>query len=146
MYLAVYRARPDAGAVVHCHSRFATILSCARRPIPPLHYMIAAVGGFDVPCAEYATFGTRELSERILTVLGGRLGCLLANHGQIALGRDLARAVRTAEEIERLAETYWGTLAIGGPVLLRREQLDDVVARFLKGYGQRGASLEGDPS
>ena len=138
MHAALYAARPKAGAVVHCHSRFATILACAHRSIPSLHYMVAATGGFDVPCAPYATFGTRALSDRVLETIGHRNGCLLANHGQIALGKDLSAAVRTAEEIERLAETHWGALAIGGPVLLTDEEMKDVVERFLGGYGQPG--------
>ena len=136
MHCALYAARPDVGAIVHCHSRFATILSCARKGIPAIHYMIAATGGFDVPCAPYATFGTRALSDAILGVIGQRNACLLANHGQIAAGRDLRRAVRTAEEVERLAETYWGALAIGGAEELTEEQMKAVVARFLAGYGQ----------
>ena len=136
MHAALYATRPNAGAVVHCHSRFATILACTHRGIPSLHYMVAATGGFDVPCAPYATFGTRELSDRVLETIGQRNGCLLANHGQIALGKDLPAAIRTAEEIERLAETHWGALAIGGPVLLTDGEMKDVVGRFLDGYGQ----------
>ncbi|MDJ0866163.1 MAG: class II aldolase/adducin family protein [Myxococcota bacterium] len=138
MHAAVYAARPDVGAAVHCHSRFATILSCTRRGIPAIHYMIGATGGFDVPCAPYATFGTRELSDHIVDSLGRRNACLMANHGQLALGRDVRRAIRTAEEVERLAETYWGVLAIGGPVLLTEDEMKDVVTRFLAGYGQPG--------
>jgi L-fuculose-phosphate aldolase len=138
MHAALYAARPDAGAVIHSHSRFATILSCVRRGIPAIHYMIGATGGFDVPCAPYATFGTRELSDAILGSIGQRNACLMANHGQIALGRDLGHAVRTAEEVERLAETYWGVLAIDDPVLLTEAEMKDVVKRFLAGYGQRG--------
>ena len=138
MHAALYAARPDVGGAVHSHSRFATILSCTRRGIPAIHYMVAATGGFDVPCAPYATFGTRELSDAILASIGQRNACLMANHGQIALGRDVRRAVRTAEEVERLAETYWGALAIGNPVLLTEDEMKDVVARFLAGYGQPG--------
>jgi L-fuculose-phosphate aldolase len=136
MHAALYRARSELGGIVHCHSRFATILACTRRGIPPIHYMIAAIGGADVPCAPYATFGTDELSRVTLEAMGGRKACLLANHGQIAVGVDLEDAVRMAEEVERQAETYWGALAIGGEVQLSPEQLSDVVRRYLAGYGQ----------
>lgn len=138
MHLALYRARPDAGAVVHSHSRFATVLACTRRGIPAVHYMVAAVGAREVPCADYATFGTEALSRRILEVLGGGLGCLLANHGQIALGRDLDHAVRVAEEIEWLAEIHARSLALGGAVLLDDAAMEAVEARFREGYGQPG--------
>lgn len=136
MHRAVYGARPDVGAVVHSHSRFATALACLRRGIPPLHYMVAAVGGRDVPCADYATFGSPELSQRILEVLGERLGCLLANHGQLALGADLPHALRVAEEIERLAFLTWSASLLGEPVRLGDRELAAVEQRFREGYGQ----------
>jgi L-fuculose-phosphate aldolase len=136
MHFALYASRPKIAAVVHCHSRYATILSCARKGIPSVHYMVAATGGFDVPCAPYATFGTRELSDSVVRSMGQRNACLMANHGQITVGRDLRGAIRAAEEVERLAETYWGALAIGQPVLLSDEEMKAVVARFLAGYGQ----------
>ena len=64
-HLAVYEARPDAGAVVHCHSRFATALACAHLPIPSFHYMVAKGGGSDIPVAPYATYGTPELAAHV---------------------------------------------------------------------------------
>lgn len=146
MHLALYRARPDAGAVVHSHSRFATVLACTRRPIPAVHYMIAAVGTRRVPCADYATFGTDALSQRILEVLGDGLGCLLANHGQVALGRDLEHAVRVAEEIEWLAEIHVRSLALGGAVVLDDAAMEAVEARFREGYGQPGDPPRGSRS
>lgn len=138
MHAALYATRPEVGAVVHCHSRFATILSCTRRGIPAIHYMVAVTGGFDVPCAPYATFGTRALSDAICGAMGERSACLMANHGQIAVGPDLRHAVRMAEEVERLAETWWGVLAIGDPVLLSEDEMRDARERFESGYGQPG--------
>jgi len=136
MHAALYRHRASIGAVVHTHSRFATILACVGRGIPALHYMVAAVGGFEVPLAPYATFGTEELSQHVIAAIGDADACLLANHGQVAVGPDLAAAVRTAELVERLAETTWGSLAIGGPRLLSREQMQEAMDRFAAGYGQ----------
>jgi L-fuculose-phosphate aldolase len=137
-HTALYRHRANLGAVVHTHSRFATILACTRRGIPSLHYMVAGAGTFEIPCAPYATFGTEALSDAIVTTIGGGNACLLANHGQVALGKDLRAALNLAELVERLAETHWGTLAIGGPTLLDDTQMRDVVARFLAGYGSSG--------
>lgn len=132
----VYAARPDAGAVVHTHSPYATAIACLRQPLPAVHYMIAAAGGGDVRCAEYATFGTPELSRNVLGALEGRQGCLLANHGVVALGADLACAMRVGLEIEQVALVYWLTLAAGGtPCLLPPDEMARVVERF-RGYGQ----------
>lgn len=136
MHAALYRTRPDIRAVVHCHSRFATILSCTRRGIPALHYMIALTSGHEIPCAPYETFGTQALSHAVVRTLGHGKACLMANHGQIALGHSLDEALRIAEEVERLAHLYWAALAIGGPVVLTEAEMADVAARFLSGYGQ----------
>jgi L-fuculose-phosphate aldolase len=135
----VYAARPDAGAVVHTHSPYATAIACLRQPLPAVHYMIAAAGGDDVRCAEYATFGTPELSRNVLGALEGREGCLLANHGVVALGADLDRAMRVGLEIERVAQVYWLTLAAGTPCVLAHDEMVRVVERFRR-YGQPATS------
>ena len=142
LHAALYRGRPEIGAVVHTHSRYATILACAGRAIPSLHYMVAATGAFEIPLAPYATFGTQALSDRVVETLGSGRACLLANHGQVALGRDLAAAVATAELVEHLAETTWGSLAIGGPVLLDDVRMQEAADRFAAGYGQPGGPGE----
>jgi L-fuculose-phosphate aldolase len=130
----ILRARPDVAAVVHTHSPWCAALSITRRPIPAAHYMVALFGGNDVRCAEYATFGTAELSRAALAALEGRNACLLANHGMIATGPDLDRAMRMAVELETLARQYVTALAIGGPVLLTDEELAEA-AGTMKGYG-----------
>ncbi|HPG24111.1 MAG: class II aldolase/adducin family protein [Spirochaetaceae bacterium] len=136
MHAALYRRRSDVGAVVHCHSRFATVLACAHHEIPALHYMVVATGASRIPLAPYATFGTEALSDAVVGTLGAGDACLLANHGQIAVGRDLAAALATAELVERLAETHWGALAIGGPRLLEEAEMRRVADRFAAGYGR----------
>jgi L-fuculose-phosphate aldolase len=66
--------------------------------------MIAAAGGSTVRCAPYATFGTDGLSEAAVKALEGRLACLLANHGLIACGPSLRKALWIANEVEMLAK------------------------------------------
>ena len=107
MHMDIYRAYAAAGAVVHVHSTYATALSCLRRDIPAFHYMIAAAGGDSLRCADYAMFGTQELSDAMLVALAGRSACLLANHGQICFGADLAKALWLAGEIEALCQQYF---------------------------------------
>lgn len=136
MHLGLYRRRADANAIVHCHARHSTILACAHREIPPLHYMVAVSGGASVPVAPYATFGSEELADGVVQTLGGRFACLMANHGLIALGPKLATAMAIAEEIEEQAAVYCGTLAIGGPVLLDPAEMARILEAF-KIYGQR---------
>ena len=89
----IYVDRPDAGAIVHAHSSFATTLACLGRGIPAFHYMVAIAGGKDIRCAPYATFGTQELSDSALAALSGRRACLLANHGMIAVDASLEAAL-----------------------------------------------------
>ena len=129
-HLDIQRARPEVGAVVHIHSTFATVLAIAGKSIPACHYMIAAFGGMDIRCAPYATFGTRELSDHALVALQGRTGCLLANHGMIATGATLAKAMWLAVELETIAKQYYLTLPIGGPNLLSEAAIADTAKSF----------------
>lgn len=138
MHLGLYRRRGDANAIVHCHARHSTILACAHREIPPLHYMVAVSGGASVPVAPYATFGSEELAEGVAKTLDGRFACLMANHGLISLGPKLAVAMAIAEEIEEQAAVYCGTLAIGGPTLLDATEMKLILTAFEQ-YGQREA-------
>jgi L-fuculose-phosphate aldolase len=136
MHLAVYRQRPDINAIVHCHSRYATTLACAGKTIPALHYMIASSGGTTVPLVPYRLFGSTELATAVADTLQHGYACLMANHGQLSSGADLKAALQLSEEIEELAAVYWATLAIGGPVLLNDQQMDEAIAQFA-GYGQQ---------
>lgn len=128
------RGRPDAGAVVHAHPTYCTTLAIARKEIPSCHYMIAAFGGNNVRCAGYATFGSEELSELAIDAMADRTACLLANHGMIAIGETLAKAMWRAIELETIAKQYYLSLAIGGPVLLSDAAIDDTHRGFA-GYG-----------
>lgn len=136
MHQQILNRRPDAHAVVHCHSRHATILACAGREIPSVHYMVAVGGGSSVPVAPYATFGSVELAEAVVETLDGRAAALMANHGQIVVARNLDAALAIAEEIEEQAAVYWGTLAIGGPKLLGEDEMNLILQRF-RSYGQK---------
>jgi L-fuculose-phosphate aldolase len=136
-HLDILKARPEVNAVVHAHPPYATTLAIMGRAIPPVHYMIAAAGGDTIRCAPYATFGTEQLSRHAVSALEGRLACLLAHHGMIAIGPSLARAMWLAVEVEALARQYHGCLQIGTPPLLSRAEIDNVRER-MKGYGQAG--------
>ena len=135
-HLAAYQARPDVKAVVHTHSLHATVLACAHKPIPAFHYMVAVAGGNDIPLVPYDTFGTDELAQFVATGLAQRNACLMANHGQIAIGANLGAALELAHEVEVLAEQYVKVLTLGGePHILPDEEMARVLERF-KSYGQ----------
>jgi L-fuculose-phosphate aldolase len=131
----ILQRRPEMVAVVHAHATFATTLACLRRDIPPFHYMIALAGGDSIRCAPYALFGTQALSDAALDALEGRKACLLANHGMIAVGRDLEDALAVAVEVETLSEQYWRALQAGGPLLLTEQEMTEAIEQF-KGYGR----------
>ena len=136
MHAAVYKARPDIGAIVHCHSRFATSLACTGRAIPAIHYMIAVTGQAEIPLVPYATFGTEALASSAAQGLAEGRACLLANHGQLAAGEDLDIALRVAVEVEELAAIYWHTLAVGQEQILTNQQMEEVEEAFVN-YGQQ---------
>ena len=132
----LYAARPEAGAVLHAHSPFAVSLACLRREIPPFHYMIARFGGDTIRCADYAIFGSQDLSTAALQAMAGRRACLLANHGLLVAGSDLAEAFALAVELEELCEQYWRACQLGQPVLLDATEMATVLEKFA-GYGQQ---------
>lgn len=138
-HLSAYAARPDAMAIVHTHSLNATALACARMPIPAFHYMVAVAGGIDIPVADYATFGTDALAESVAKGLKDRKACLMANHGQIATGADLGKALDLAREVETLAAQYVAVLQAGEPHVLDDDEMARVLERF-GSYGQQNAS------
>ncbi len=128
--------RVEVNAIIHTHSMFATTLACLHQDIPAFHYMLAVAGGDTIRCAPYALFGSQQLSDNALIALIERKACLLANHGMIALGRDLADALAVAVEVENLCEQYWRILQINpNPPLLSETEMHDVFQQF-KGYGK----------
>lgn len=132
----LYASRPEVGAVLHAHSPFAVSLACLRYAIPAFHYMIARFGGDSIRCAEYAIFGSEELSAAAMRAMQDRKACLLANHGLLVAGRDLAEALGLAIELEELCEQYWRASQLGQPVLLSAEEMAAVLEKFA-GYGQQ---------
>jgi len=137
----ILQNRPEINAVIHTHSQFATTMACLHKSIPPFHYMIAVTGADTIRCAPYALFGTQVLSDHALAALYHSKACLLANHGMIALGRDLDEALAVTVEVENLCEQYWRILQITqgqinpNPPLLTEQEMREVFQQF-KGYGK----------
>lgn len=135
MHADIYRAFPQAGAILHAHSIYCTTLACLERSIPAFHYMVAVAGGDSIRCAPYATFGTQALSNNVVVALYDRSAALLAHHGMICFAADLERVLALAIEVETLARIYLQALQIAEPPLLSAADMVVVLQRF-KGYKQ----------
>ena len=140
MHYDIYLNKPEAGAVVHTHSIYCTSLACLHERIPAFHYMIGVAGGTNIRCADYATFGTQELSGNMLKALQNRSACLLANHGMICFAKDLDKTLWLAGEVETLAEQYWTARQMGKPKILSKQEMNTILARF-KSYGKQAKDL-----
>jgi L-fuculose-phosphate aldolase len=134
-HLGLLRHRPDANAVIHTHSVYATTIACLNRELPAVHYLVGFSGN-KVPVAPYATFGTPELAENIVRAIGSYNACLMSNHGLVTVGPNLATAFAVAEEIELVARIYYQARCIGFPVILSDEEMGVVSEKF-KTYGQK---------
>jgi len=137
----ILQARRDIDAVVHTHSCAATAIAIHSRDIPAHHYMVAAAGGNSIRCAPYAIFGSQALSDHALAALQDRTACLLAHHGVLALGRDLAKALWLANEVEILARQYLLASQLGTPPLLSDDEIAAVVKQF-SNYGPRSSGAQ----
>jgi L-fuculose-phosphate aldolase len=135
LHLGVYRSH-GAGAVVHTHAPMATALSCILDELPCIHYEMLLLGGA-VRVAPYATFGTPELARSVVEALEGRTAALMANHGAVSHGPDVAAAVRATELLEWAATVYWRARQLGAPRILDDGQQQAVVdAALARGYGE----------
>lgn len=134
MHAAILAVYPHVQAVIHTHADNCVALSCLREPIPAFHYMIAAFGGNDVPCAPYATFGTRALADGAVAALKDRKACLLANHGTIVAASSLQQALDLTVKLETLARQYILARQVGQTVTIPDDEIARVLERY-RGYG-----------
>ena len=125
----IYIKKKDACAIVHAHSTHATAVSAHGKNIPAFHYMIALAGGDDIKCSEYATFGTKELSQNMLSALEKRKACLMSNHGQVAFGKNLEEAFELAQEVENICHQYINTIKLGEPKILSFEEMNKILEK-----------------
>ena len=129
----IYINKREARAIVHAHSPHATAVSSHGKPIPAFHYMVALAGGEDIKCSDYATFGTRELSQNILKALQNRKACLMSNHGQVAFGQNLSSAFELSEELENICHQYIIALKLGNPKILSKAEMEKILDK-VKNY------------
>ncbi|GMI58798.1 hypothetical protein TeGR_g3682 [Tetraparma gracilis] len=138
----VYLNFPEAGAIVHTHSPYASALSCVSGGIPPFHYYVALFGGKCVPRAAYATFGSQELSDNIVAALRehGVCACLMGNHGVVVVAASVEKALALAGEVENLARMLSIARGFGEVQVMSDEEMEVVLAK-VKTYGKKDVDL-----
>ncbi|WP_245526892.1 class II aldolase/adducin family protein [Coriobacterium glomerans] len=138
LHTIVYLNRPDARAVVHTHSPFATTLASMHETLKPAHYAMMGAAVYEIPLVEYETFGSAELAsavEMALRATPATRALLLANHGDVCLHESLSKAFALAENIEFTSRVQWQCACAGRPVYLTRDQFARALERS-RTYGQ----------
>ncbi|MEC8265418.1 MAG: class II aldolase/adducin family protein [Pseudomonadota bacterium] len=130
LHLMLYKNRAEISSIVHCHSDWASTLSCLRKNIPQFHYMVAEFGGKDIKCAKYATFGTKKLAKNVIKAIKNRKGCLLANHGQICVGKNLEEASHLSIALEKISKQYFFCLLSKKFKMLTNNEMSEVLESF----------------
>ena len=123
MHLVAYRERPDVNAVVHAHPPLATGFAVAGIALDRavLAEVVTTLGA--IPIAEYGTPSTAELATTVAPFVRAHDGLLLANHGALALGKDLFGAYYKMETIEHFARISLVARLLGRQHLLSREEV-----------------------
>lgn len=129
MHAIQYKNRKDISAIIHGHTTYSTVMAVLREDIPASHYMIALAGP-NVRCADYASYGTKELGDNAYEAMKDRYAVLLANHGILAGSYSLANTFNIIEEVEYCAKIYYMARSIGKPVILDKEEMDLMIERF----------------
>ncbi len=137
MHLGIMRNRPDVNAVVHTHPVYSQIFALLHENIPPVIDEAAQILGDEVRVTEYALPGSPEMAENAIKALGNDAACLLANHGAVAVGKDMDAAFRVCTILEMTSQIYYMARCIGEPKHIDADKvafMKDFVANH---YGQR---------
>ncbi|MBE6899677.1 MAG: class II aldolase/adducin family protein [Ruminococcaceae bacterium] len=137
MHLGIMRNRPDVNAVVHTHPVYSQVFALLHENIPPVIDEAAQILGDEVRVTEYALPGSPEMAENAIKALGNDAACLLANHGAVAVGKDMDAAFRVCTILEMTSQIYYMARCIGEPKAIDADKvafMKDFVANH---YGQR---------
>lgn len=137
LHTAIYAACPEAGAIIHTHSIYASALAAMHKPVPAIIEDLVQIIGGRVQCAEYALPGTQELADNAVKALQGKKACLLANHGAVAWGKTLAEALMVAEILEKTAQIAIICMQAGEAIELTQEDADIMHNFYNEHYAQR---------
>lgn len=137
LHTAIYNACPEAKAIIHTHSIYASALAAMRKPVPAIIEDIVQIIGGRVECAEYALPGTQELADNAVKAMNGRKGVLLANHGAVCWGKDLADALMVCEILEKAAQIAIICQSCGGAVELSSDDAEIMHSFYEEHYIKR---------
>ena len=137
LHTAIYNACPEAKAIIHTHSIYASALAAMRKPVPAIIEDIVQIIGGRVECAEYALPGTQELADNAVKAMNGRKGVLLANHGAVCWGKDLADALMVCEILEKAAQIAIICQSCGGAVELSSDDAKIMHSFYEEHYSKR---------
>jgi len=130
LHSRIYQQRPKARCIIHAHSEYASALSVAEKPIPViLEEMVIFLGG-GVDVSPFASAGTWELGDAALSAMGDRNAALMANHGMVAAGRDIASALKGAKLTEKMAKVLLAADAAGGANAVPDEAIAPLLGKF----------------
>ncbi|MEN6351594.1 MAG: class II aldolase/adducin family protein [Syntrophomonas sp.] len=137
LHLEIYKKMPEVKAIVHVHSLFATSFAVARQSIPVILEETAQIVGHEIKVAPYAPCGSKQLVENTMKTLSkNRKAVLLANHGLMALGGNMAEALKICYVVERTAQVAIYAKVLGPNHSLRGEDVE-LLNKNYKNYGQQ---------
>lgn len=137
MHLGIMKNRPDVNAIVHTHPVYSQVFALLHENIPPVIDEAAQILGGEVKVTEYALPGSPEMAANAIAAIGNGAACLLANHGAVAVGKDMDAAFKVCTILEMTSQIYYMARCIGEP-----KPIDDDKVAFMKDfvanhYGQR---------
>ena len=134
LHAVVYRARPDVNAVVHTHQIYGSVFAVLNEPIPSLFDEVSFTLGESVEVVPYALSGSPELAANVAGKLRNNANAyIIQNHGILALGKNMDKALLTAELLEKVAHIYCLALSTGKPITTLPDQIQEMV-RSLRDY------------
>ncbi|MBE6881400.1 MAG: class II aldolase/adducin family protein [Oscillospiraceae bacterium] len=137
MHLGIMKNRPDVNAVVHTHPVYSQIFALLHENIPPVIDEAAQTLG-NVPVTEYALPGSKEMAENAIAAIGKEgAACLLANHGAVAVGKDMDTAFKVCTILEMTSQIYYMARCIGTPKTIDDDKIAYMQDFVRNSYGQR---------
>lgn len=128
---------PEINGIVHVHSSKALAVAVTRKGIPAICDDQVQILGGDIRCADYTFPGSKEMAESVAAALTDRRGALIANHGSIAMGETLEKALTGVTILEKTAQIWIDVQALGSYVEISKEDCEFFHDFFKNKYGQK---------
>ena len=138
LHVAVYRARPDVGAVIHTHSVYTSVAAVAGMEIPPILDEMATTLGGPVRVSEYGFPGSAELADKVALALGDRAAALIRNHGAVGVGGSAQEALEVCTLLERAAQIFIYTSLLSRATPVPRDSIEAEQAIYRMTHGLPG--------